>query len=287
MLFKEMINEAIDILSKENIADAINDAWLIAEYSLNITKQKYYMNMQMTVDDNQYEKYMDLIQIRKSHVPLQHITGSQEFMGLVFNVNRNVLIPRQDTEVLVEKVIDILKKMDKMDHRKYKVLDMCTGSGCIAISIAKLLEKQMELEVTASDISNDALEVAKKNAALNNVNINFVESDLFENIEDKFDIIVSNPPYIPTDVIKTLDIEVKDNEPFNALDGMEDGLFFYKKITEKAFDYLNENGCIAYEIGHDQGESVSSILRKKVSCVKVYKDLAGNDRVVIAGKDEL
>lgn len=285
------------------IEDAETDAWLLAEYAWGITKHKYYINMQLEVSEKEYEAYAKLLNRRLNREPLQHITGSQEFMGLDFKVNEHVLIPRQDTELLVELAMKAVEKC-RQSRRQSKeveentsvadsnsetrntisILDMCTGSGCIAISLAKLCD---DVKVTAADISINALEVARENAKLNEVDIHFINTDLFEKIEGRFDVIVSNPPYIPTAVISTLETEVKDYEPMLALDGNEDGLEFYEKISAKAFDYLDENGYLLYEIGHDQGESVSSILRKKSSCVKVYKDLAENDRVVIAGKEEL
>lgn len=280
ILFRSVINETISKMEEEGIDDAVTDAWLLAEFELGITRQKYYMNMQMVISQSEYDRYIKLVDKRCSHIPLQHITGSQEFMGLNFKVNENVLIPRQDTELLVEKAIEVIRKY----NGTVKVLDMCTGSGCIAVSIAKLCKNA---KVTAVDISEKALTIAKENAAINEVEINFVHSDLFANVKGKYDLIVSNPPYIPTKIIETLETEVKEHEPVLALDGNEDGLEFYEKISQKAFDYLSKGGYLLYEIGYDQGESVSSILRKKVSCVKVYKDLAENDRVVIAGKEEL
>ncbi|MBE5958555.1 MAG: peptide chain release factor N(5)-glutamine methyltransferase [Lachnospiraceae bacterium] len=288
MLFRDLIKEAIDILQKENIADAVNDAWLLSEYALSINHQKYYMDMNITVDDDQREKYMELVAKRAAHIPLQHITGHQEFMGIDFIVNENVLIPRQDTELLVEKALELIEGKSRQlssegQEKEFKILDMCTGSGCIAISVKKICdEKNIPVKMTAADISDKALEVAKQNAKMNETEVTFIQSDLFENVSENFDFILSNPPYIPTKVIGELEVEVKEHEPFNALDGLEDGLHFYRLITDEACNLIKENGYIVYEIGYDQGELVSDILRKKTTYVKVYKDLGNNDRVVVA-----
>ncbi|MBQ2401319.1 MAG: peptide chain release factor N(5)-glutamine methyltransferase, partial [Lachnospiraceae bacterium] len=213
---------------------------------------------------------------RKNREPLQHILGTQEFMGLEFYVNRHTLIPRQDTETLVELVLADHKEKD------IKLLDMCTGSGCIAISLAVHGGYQY---VEAADISTEALKVAEKNAEkLLQDPIRFRHSDLFGAFDpnaDKFDIIVSNPPYIPSDVIEELEPEVRDFEPRSALDGTEDGLFFYEKLAEECGRFLKENGSVYFEIGHDQGEAVENLLRTHgFKDTKTIKDLAGNDRVV-------
>ena len=286
-LLRDVIEQATEILLKEGIEDAPIDVWLLAESELSITKQKYYMNMRMTIDDEQYIRYMAKVEMRKKRIPLQHITGCQEFMGLMFKVNEYVLIPRQDTELLVEKTIEAVNKLRKVKkNEKIHILDMCTGSGCIAISLAKLCDNVI---VTAVDISKEALSVAKENARLNDVegSITFIKSDLFDKVNEKFDVIVSNPPYIPTQVIMGLEEEVRIHEPMLALDGSEDGLLFYRKITEQADKYLRDDGYVLYEIGYDQGKEVSCLLRNIMPCVKVYKDLAGNDRVVTSGKEEL
>lgn len=285
LFFRDIIKKAIDILSEEGISDALTDAWLLSEYCLGINKQKYYMDMNIQIEEADYEKYMKCVERRKNHIPLQYITGIQEFMGLTFKVNEHVLIPRQDTELLVEKAMKAVEKIKKSrgTNDEIKVLDMCTGSGCIAVSVAKFCEKT---KVTAVDISMETLRVARENAENNKVEIDFIQSDLFENVHENYDLILSNPPYIPTKVIQTLEEEVKFHEPLNALDGDEDGLSFYRKISEEAFRYLAEDGYLICEIGHDQGDVVSLLLRKKASYVRVYKDLAKNDRVVIAGKEE-
>ena len=277
VLVRDIIKKAQNTLEAAGIADSQVDSWLLAEFVFGITRVKYYANMQMTVDGRSAEKYNELVNQRAGHIPLQHIIGTQEFMGLTFKVNENVLIPRQDTELLVENVVDYLGN----DERT--VLDMCTGSGCIAVSIDRLSKNS---KVTAVDISEKALEVAQENNRLNNAKVTFIQSDLFTNVTGKYDIIVSNPPYIRTDEIPKLMEEVKSHEPVMALDGMEDGLYFYKKICNEASDYLNDNGKIFFEIGYDQGDDVSEILRQNRFCnIEVLKDLSGNDRVVIARKE--
>ena len=221
--------------------------------------------------------YIQNIEKLISGIPLQHITQSQEFMKMNFFVNEDVLIPRADTETLVEEVIEITKRLTRP-----KILDLCTGSGAIAISIAKYTNNSL---LYASDISKNALEIAKKNAKANNVEkkIEFIESDLFENIpQTKFDIIVTNPPYIKRDEISKLDREVQ-NEPKVALDGGIDGLDFYRKISGKAYDYLKYNGYLCMEIGYDQKDLVLDILayEKRYSDTYSKKDLYGNDRIIV------
>lgn len=279
---KDLIKDGIEKLQKTSDLDATVDAWLLAEEVLGITRAQYFINPQRLVDKEDADKFFKFIDMRCNKIPLQHITGKQEFMGLSFNVNEDVLIPRQDTELLVESVLNYLKQ--KMKGKKVKVLDMCTGSGCIAISIKKLAEN---VDVTAVDLSQKALKVAIDNANQLDAKVTFIESDLFENVSGKYDIIVSNPPYISKSDIETLMEEVKNHEPMMALDGDEDGLKFYKKISEKLNEYLSDGGMIFYEIGYDQGKTVPDILKQyNFKDINVYKDLSGNDRVVIARKGE-
>ncbi len=218
----------------------------------------------------------NIIKRRKSGEPLQYIIGSTEFMSLEFKVTPDVLIPRSDTETLVEYLIE------KTDDKKLSVLDIGTGSGCIIISLLKYCPN---ITAYALDISDGALTVAKENAKLNGVEVNFIKSDILKDVPDEsFDIIVSNPPYIRPDVIDNLDIEVKDFEPYSALFGGEDGLLFYRRICEIAPGILNDNGILAFEIGYDQGKDVSELMKKDFSEVVVLKDLCGNDRVVTGKK---
>ena len=213
----------------------------------------------------------------RAGVPLEHITHQREFMKLNFYINENVLIPRQDTEILVEEVINIAKRI-----KNPKILDLCTGSGAIAVSLAKYLT---ESEITATDISNKALEIAKKNAKINEVEnrITFISSDLFTNIsEEKYDIIVSNPPYIKRNVIETLDEQVR-KEPYMALDGGLDGLDFYRKIIKNSYEYLKYHGFLCLEIGFDQKIDVIELIENEEKFENTYskKDLFDNDRIII------
>lgn len=274
MTFREAMEVGERVLSLAEIADAKNDAWLLLAMVCKINRTYYYVHMDEQLTIEQSEEYENVLKKRAEHIPLQYITGEQDFMGLPFKVNQSVLIPRQDTETLVEEALKLVKP-------GMKVLDMCTGSGCIIISILKNVSNVEGLGV---DISKQALLVAKENARLNEVEVSLERSDLFEMVTDTYDIIVSNPPYIPTAVIDGLQPEVAQFEPFQALDGKEDGLFFYRRIVKDCRKYLTENGKILFEIGHDQGQAVSEMLTYAgFSNVKIVKDLAGNDRVVIGG----
>ncbi len=274
MTFREAIEAGERVLNLAQIADAKNDAWLLLAMVCKINRTYYYVHMDEELTIEQSKEYENLLKKRAEHVPLQYITGEQEFMGLPFKVSPAVLIPRQDTETLVEEALKVIKP-------GMKVLDLCTGSGCILISI---LKNVTGVEGLGIDISKQALIVAKENAKLNDVEVSFERSDLFEMVTDTYDVIVSNPPYIPTDVISGLMPEVAQFEPVQALDGKEDGLYFYRKIVKECRKYLTEDGKILFEIGHDQGQAVSEMLTYAgFSNVRVVKDLAGNDRVVIGG----
>lgn len=272
MTYREAIALGEKILSMAKIEDAKNDAWLLLSMACKIDHTYYYVHMDEDLTVEQTKEYESLVKKRAERIPLQYITGEQEFMGFTFHVNSSVLVPRQDTETLVEEAIKVIRP-------GMKVLDMCTGSGCILISIMKNVP---DIEGLGCDISKQALIVAKENAKLNEVSANFERSDLFENVMETYDVIVSNPPYIPTEEILTLMPEVSQFEPMQALDGREDGLYFYRKIVKECRNYLKPNGMILFEIGHDQGKAVSEMLTyvgfKEVS---VVKDLAKNDRVVI------
>lgn len=259
-------------LNEANIADAKNDAWLLLAMACKIDHTYYYMHINEEMPEELLHEFDVLIKKRAERVPLQYITGEQEFMGLSFRVNSNVLIPRQDTETLVEEAL-------KVAQPGMKILDMCTGSGCVLISILKNVHG---VSGVGYDISKQAIIVAKENAKLIDVPAVFERSNLFEDVVDeKFDMIVSNPPYIRTDEIAALMPEVADFEPHEALDGKEDGLHFYREIIGQSKDYLVPGGYLLFEIGCDQGEAVSSMLRQAgFSEVCVIKDLAGNDRVV-------
>lgn len=248
------------------------DAWYLLEDITKINRTQYFMNPERQLKTEEEKDYLVALSKREKRIPLQHITGKQQFMGIEFLVNEHVLIPRQDTEILVEEALSKVKK-------GMKVLDMCTGSGCIVISMASFFK---ECEYSASDISVEALKIAKKNAQKNNTDITFIESDLFENVTEYYDLIVSNPPYIRTNVIKELQKEVKTYDPYIALDGKEDGLYFYRRIIEKSTEHLNDGGYLLFEIGHDQKEEVENILKEN-GYTEIFskKDLAGLDRVVV------
>lgn len=277
MTYREAINLGEKVLNMADVADAKIDAWLLLEMVCKIDRSFYYLHMEDEVAEEQLSEYEIALRKRAEHVPLQYIVGEAEFMGLKFKVNSNVLIPRQDTETLVEEALRIAKP-------GMRVLDLCTGSGCIIISLAKNVA---DISCTGSDISKQALLVAKENAKANEVEVEWERSDLFENISGTFDLIVSNPPYIPTGEIPGLMPEVRDFEPVDALDGKEDGLYFYRIITEKSPEYLTSDGYLYFEIGYDQGEAVSAMMRQcGYTQVEVIKDLAGNDRVVKGRKKE-
>ncbi|MBQ1843798.1 MAG: peptide chain release factor N(5)-glutamine methyltransferase [Lachnospiraceae bacterium] len=289
MNYSDILEKGENILADAGIDDALNDARLLIEEASGIDYSHLMISMSDEMPAEVEEKYRGYISLRKKRIPLQQIVGYTEFMGLRFHVNENVLCPRQDTEVLVETVLkDIESSNRKMagalepaNNGALKVLDLCTGSGCIAISIARL----SDAEVTASDISEKALEVAQQNAYDNHANVHFYQGDLYGALPqaDKYDIIVSNPPYIRSDVIPTLMPEVKDHEPRIALDGSKDGLKFYREIIEKSSNYLKPYGRIYLEIGYDQADDVINIIR---SCgyedFHIIKDYSGNDRVVAA-----
>ena len=270
----ELYRKGYDILVKNNIADAKIDAKLLLLFAFNMTTSEYLMNYDKEADNDMCENYLALIEQRATHYPLQYITGTQEFMGIEFMVNEHVLIPRWETEMLVE---EVLKECDKFST----VLDMCTGSGCIITSVKKLGKVYRAVGV---DISKEAINVAMFNALKNDVDIEYVCSDLFTEVKGTYDIIVSNPPYIKTKVIEGLMPEVRRFEPMLALDGTEDGLHFYRRIIEDAPKYLKDNGWIFFEIGHDQGKDVATLLAKndEFKEIQVIKDYAGNSRIVKA-----
>ena len=247
------------------------DAWYLLEHVTGMSRTQYFMCSNQEVEEEKFLLYREYIEKRMQHIPLQHLTGVQEFMGLTFEVNEHVLIPRQDTEVLVEHVLKTLEP-------GMRILDMCTGSGCILLS---LLHGERGALGVGVDLSEEALKVAKKNAEKLEIASTFVQSDLFEKVEGRYDVIVSNPPYICTAVIEELQEEVRLHDPRMALDGKEDGLYFYRKIIEESTKYLNKNGTLYFEIGHDQGDAVKKQMEEAGFVeVTVKKDLAGLDRVV-------
>lgn len=279
------INEALkngrEVLLKNDIDP--REARLLLVFVLNIRNEELIKIRECS--NEQYKKYKELLKRRALGEPYAYIVGYKEFMKLKFKVTPDVLIPREDTETLVQEIIQIANKNSVIlsqknigkEAPKQKILDMCTGSGCIAISLAKYIANS---ELTAVDISENALKLANENAILNDTKINFIKSNLFENIVEKFDIIVSNPPYIKRNIINSLQKEVK-NEPIIALDGGITGLDFYETITKNAYKYLNPHGLLAFEIGYDQAKEVSELMQNQgYENITVIQDLGKNDRVV-------
>lgn len=271
--------EGKEQLEAAGVPDADLDAWYLLEFVTGISKAQYYGNPEAGIDEREALKYRDVIRQRAERIPLQHITGEQEFMGFSFQVDEHVLIPRQDTETLVEEALGVLKP-------KMKILDLCTGSGCILLSLLKLGEKQgiAGLKGTGADISREALKVAEENGRRLEIpedRVAWVRGDLFEKLEGPFDLLVSNPPYIPSGELSGLQEEVRLHDPALALDGHEDGLYFYRRIAAEAGKYLRDGAYLMLEIGWDQGEAVSTLLEVAgYREVEVKKDLSGNDRVV-------
>ncbi len=277
MTIKELLNQGIMILKNENVDGPKNKARMILEFTLKKTREYLIIYDKKEVTPNQRDEYIKNLKRLISGEPLQYITGIQEFMKLKFLVTKDVLIPQPDTEILVEEVLKIVAKIDNPI-----ILDLCTGSGAIAISIAKYAPN---VKIVATDISKKALDIAKQNAKLNGVanNIEFIQSNLFDKLKDmKFDIIVSNPPYIPTEEILSLPKDVQE-EPKIALDGGKDGLDFYRKISKEGYKYLNRQGYLALEIGYNQRENVKKIIKEQKRYVETYskKDLCQNDRIIV------
>lgn len=271
MTYKEAVEYGIGLLKDADIMDANLDAWYLLQMVCKVERNFFYVHGEEELSADLQKEYEIALKKRAEHIPLQYIIGEQEFMGLKFRVNSNVLIPRQDTETLVEEVVKLVRP-------GMQVLDLCTGSGCVLISVLKNVP---DVTGVGSDISKPALLVARENAKANEVDADWVRSDLFDNITGKYDVIMANPPYIRTDEIPKLMPEVRDFEPFEALDGREDGLFFYRKIIEQAGEYLTPGGYLCFEIGYDQGEDVRKLMQEAgFTEVEVIQDLAHNDRVV-------
>ena len=273
MKLSELYGLFVDTLNKSGFDEAESDSRLIFEYIAGIDRVKLTLEGDRELEPGVEEKLKAALAKRLTHMPVQYITGYQNFMGLEFMVSKDVLIPRMDTETLVEEVL-------RLGLSNVRVLDICTGSGCILLSILKYVYGSSGVGV---DISDDALGVAEANSEALGIDATFIKSDMFENIpkDEHFDIVVSNPPYIRSDVIGTLMSEVKDYEPLLALDGSEDGLKFYRIIADRAPEYLNNGGMLFLEIGYDQGAEVSALLSAAgFMDVEVIKDLSGLDRVV-------
>ena len=277
MTYRECYEQGCRTLQAAGIEEAALDARLLLEAVCGTDRNDLLVHGEQPVAPEAEEKYLNWIRQRAKHIPLQQLTGEQDFMGLTFSVNEHVLIPRQDTEILVE---EVLKEL----HDGMRVLDMCTGSGCILLS---LLHYSNDCEGLGVDLSAEALEVAGRNVLKvltpeKAEHAHFLQSDLFEKVEGKFEIIVSNPPYIASAEVEKLMPEVRDHEPRMALDGTEDGLYFYRRIIEEAGKHLVSSGMLFFEIGYDQGQAVSELMRTEGYCeVQVVQDYAGLDRVVL------
>lgn len=276
MTFREALNWGKEKLQHAGIPEYDLDAWLLLEHVSDLSRAMYFVRDREEMEESCREQYEEAIRKRESRVPLQHITGVQEFMGYEFHVNEHVLIPRQDTEILVEEAD---RAAD--DTGAKRILDVCTGSGCILLSLLKMNENRTG---TGSDLSEPALKMAEENRRLLEIpeeRAAFVQSDLFERIEGTYDMIVSNPPYIRTEEIRKLQEEVRLHDPYGALDGKEDGLYFYRRIISEAGGYFDHQGTLLFEIGYDQAEDVKRLMEEAgYSQIYVKKDLAGLDRVV-------
>lgn len=298
LLVKEMLTMGEKQLMDSDIADATRDCKILYCYMMDIPFSKIILEYQEVLQDRLCDKYFELIDRRSKGEPVQYIMGSQEFMGLEFIVNENVLIPRQDTETLVEDALEIINtgtlRGEDMDvkRKEWDILDLCTGSGAIGVSLARIANK---VNVTCSDISEGAIKVAKENAQKHGVakSVKFEQGDLFKPFskhfrKQKFDMIISNPPYIKSSVITTLQKEVCEHEPLSALDGGESGLDFYERIVSGVGSHLRKSGVLLLEIGHDQGEAVSGLLSRNgdFTSIRVLKDLANRDRIVFAKKSK-
>lgn len=270
LTLKEALAKAVDKLQQMEVPDADIDAWYLLSYVTGLDRAAFFLHGDEPMAEPDMIRYRDLVTKRGKRIPLQHLTGEQEFMGLDFHVNEHVLIPRQDTECLVERVLPYV------DGKR--VLDVCTGSGCIAIAIAKLGKPFI---VHGVDISEEALAVARRNATELNASVELFAGDLMTKMDGQYDVIVSNPPYIPPSVIEGLMPEVRLHEPMLALDGGQDGLEFYRRIAGQAVTRLAPNGRLFLEIGCEQAAAVAEILQKQgYREVQVFQDLAGKDRIV-------
>jgi release factor glutamine methyltransferase len=287
MKIREMIAEGTRMLKATGIECAESDARLLAQYVLKTDYTGLMLKLMDEVDEADRIAFNTCIFKRGTHYPCQYIIGSQEFMGYEFDVAQYVLIPRPETEILVETALDIAGKMGDGNDQSagLRVLDMGCGSGCIGISFKLCRQKKGYTNdtVTLADISDKALALTKKNSKKLDAEVDIVKTDLFENIDGKYDMILSNPPYIRSGDVKTIMKDVRLYEPKLALDGHEDGLYFYKRIIKDAREYLNENGVIIFEIGYDQAEDIRSLLVESgYTDIEVIKDYAGFDRIVSA-----
>lgn len=270
MTLQDVLRMGEKELMAADIPEAKLNAWYLFAYYFVMDRSRYFLNQDMPVSGEDKERYQRLLELRKARIPLEYITHQTEFMGLPFYVDEHVLIPRQDTECLVEELLE--------EAGGHDVLDLCTGSGCIGISLAVLGHCR---SLVLTDYSEEALKVAERNARDNEVEAVLVHSDLFEDIRGSFDLIVSNPPYIPTGQIPSLMPEVREHEPHMALDGSADGLSFYRRIIEESRGFLRKEGILAFETGYDQGKDVARLMEQAGFLeVRIKQDLAGLDRIV-------
>lgn len=299
MTLREACEKGKGALAEAGIAEAGLDAWYLLEHVTGITRTLYFAEPEKEIDEEQFGGYMALIKKRAEHIPLQHLTGEQEFMGLPFRVSKDVLIPRQDTETLVETALELIEKEGvPAQDGTLRLLDLCTGSGCILISLLYHMKKKglpaaagcaesgADVYGAGADISEAALAVAGENAARHQVQAQFVCGDLFENVRGTYGMILSNPPYIRTSEIERLQEEVRLHDPVGALDGKEDGLYFYRRIVKESRQYLEKGGILIFEIGYDQARDVTGLMEESgFSGIQVRTDLAGLDRVVCGRYD--
>lgn len=265
-------------LMEAGIEEFEYEAWVLMEWKLGVTRADYFMNPETEIDTEQQKRLEEVLRKREARAPLQYLMETCQFMGFDFYVDERVLIPRQDTEILVEQALSFLKK-DREAGRPVKVLDLCTGSGCIGISVKLFCP---EAEVVLSDVSPGALAVARRNARALGAEVSFIEGSLFENIMEDYDYILSNPPYIPAKDMEGLMPEVRRHEPQLALDGGEDGLYFYREICREAGRHLRPGGRLIFEIGMEQGEDLKRLMRgQNMEEIRIEKDLAGLDRVAL------
>ncbi len=279
MTYRQMLQSLQERFKEANIEEYRSDAWILLSAASGLDRGRYILKEQEIMPDEERSRLETFAEKRLQRIPVQHILGEQEFFGLPFYVNEHVLVPRQDTEVLVEKALEKLKDGDR-------ILDLCTGSGCILISLLyEAGQKGMKVTGSGLDLSEKALAVAEKNAKRNTVTFcsEWIKSDMFEKADGKYDMILSNPPYIPTAEIEKLMPEVKDHDPRMALDGDQDGLKFYRILARKAPAFLKEGGSLFLEIGAEQAGDVTVLLTENAfEEIRVVKDLAGLDRVVCA-----
>ncbi len=283
MKIKELLNWGERTLVEKGKESAKNDALILLSFLMNVNRAKLFMNYESEAPEFLVENYQRVIKERGSGIPLQHITGITEFMGLPFKVTPDVLIPRHETELLVEEALKIISP-------NTKVLELCTGSGCIALSILKLYDS---VSVTAADISEGAVFVAKENAKHLGIpigtapgKVEFIMGDLFEPVKGTYDLIIVNPPYIKSGDIKDLMPEVRDHDPMIALDGGPDGLYFYRRLLHEAKDYMNQEGYLLMEIGQDQAKDVLELAEGNYTAIKVTQDYSNRDRIVLLQKKE-